>query len=136
MSLKQIIYVSQPFGFDESTLNGILMVARRKNLQCDVTGALICRGDAYLQLIEGPEIAIRDTYRRIASDARHTNVNLLFDDLVDDRLFPRWAMRDDPARSWMWTQAQVTAGAITKATRPELLAVFERLKADAPRDGQ
>ena len=39
-------------------------------------------------------------------------------------------MRDDPARSWMWTQKQVAAGAIANATRPELLGVFERLKAE------
>ncbi len=61
MGLMKIIYVSQPSGFDQSTLNSILMVARRKDIQCDVTDALICRGDTYLQSIEGPEIAIRDT---------------------------------------------------------------------------
>ena len=133
MSLIQIIYVSQPFGFDESMLNSILMDARRKNVQYDVTGALICRADAYLQLIEGPESAIMETYRRIASDDRHIDVKLLFSEPVTDRLFPEWAMRDDPARSWMWTQAQVEAGAIAKATRPELLAVFDRLKAESPR---
>ena len=132
MSLMQIIYVSQPFGFDESMLNGILMEARRNNLRHDVTGALICRADAYLQLIEGPEGAIRDTYARIASDDRHVGVKFLFGEPVTDRLFPGWAMRDDPARSWMWTQAQVSAGAIAKATRPELLAVFDRLKAEVP----
>ena len=132
MKLIQIIYVSQPFGFDNSRLNGILSDSRRNNLRDEVTGALICRADAYLQLIEGPEGAIRDTYARIASDDRHANVNLLFEEPVNDRVFPGWAMRDDPARSWMWTQAQVAAGAIAKATRPELLAVFERLKTEEP----
>lgn len=132
MSLYQIIYVSHPFGFDEAVLNGILMVSRRNNVRDDVTGALICRADAYLQLIEGPEAAIRSTYARIASDDRHAEVKFLFGEPVTNRLFPGWAMRDDPARSWMWTQAQVTAGAIVNATRPELLAVFERLKAEAP----
>ncbi len=132
MSLIQIIYVSQPFGFDEATLNSILMDARRKNLQADVTGALICRADAYLQLIEGPEAAIKDTYARITHDDRHINVKLLYSEAVKDRLFPGWAMRDDPARSWMWTQAQVAAGAIAKATRLEHLAVFERLRAQHP----
>ena len=132
MSLMQIIYVSQPFGFDESTLNSILTDARHKNLQSSITGALICREDAYLQLIEGPEPAIRETYKRISFDDRHINVKFLFGEMVMERLFPGWAMRDDPARSWMWTQAQVAAGAIAKATRPDLLAVFDRLKAEAP----
>ena len=132
MGLIQIIYVSQPFGFDNAMLNGILMDSRRNNLRDDVTGALICRADAYLQLIEGPEAAIRGTYARISSDDRHANVSLLFSEAVTDRVFPGWAMRDDPAHSWMWTQAQVAAGAIGQATRPELLAVFDRLQAEAP----
>ncbi len=132
MSLLQIIYVSHPFGFDEAMLNGILIDSRRNNLRDDVTGDLICRADVYLQLIEGPEISIRSAYARIAADNRHADVNFLFGEPVTDRLFPGWAMRDDPARSWMWTQAQVAAGAINEATRPELLAVFDRLKAEAP----
>ena len=132
MSLFQIIYVSHPFGFDAAMLNAILIDSRRNNLRDDVTGALICRADAYLQLIEGPEAAIRGAYARIAADNRHANVNFLFGEPVTDRIFPEWAMRDDPARSWMWTQEEVAAGAIAKATRPELLAVFERLKAEAP----
>jgi len=132
MSLIQIIYVSQPFGFEYAMLNGILADARRNNLRDGVTGALICRADAYLQLIEGPEVAIRRTYARITSDDRHTNVKLLFEEPVTDRIFPGWAMRDDPARSWMWSQSEVAAGAIVKATRPGILAVFTRLKNEAP----
>jgi hypothetical protein len=132
MNLIQIIYVSQPFGFEDAMLNGILADARRNNLRDDITGALICRADAYLQLIEGPEVAIRRTYARIASDDRHTNVKLLFEEPVTDRIFPGWAMRDDPARSWMWSQSQVAAGKIAEATRAELLAVFTRLKNEDP----
>jgi hypothetical protein len=131
MSLIQVIYTSQPFGFDEAMLNGILADSRRNNLRTGVTGALICRADVYLQLIEGPEPAIETTYGRIKSDDRHREVRLLSSQPINSRLFPEWAMRDDPARSWMWTQAQVAAGAVAGATRPELLAVFERLKADA-----
>lgn len=131
MGLLQIIYVSQPFGFDEALLNGILADARRNNLRDDVTGALICRADAYLQLIEGPDSAVRAAYARIANDDRHGEVTLRFAEPVDTRLFPEWAMRDDPAHSWMWTQAEVAAGAILRASRAELLAVFRRLLAEA-----
>ncbi len=130
MGLIRIIYVSQPFGFDEAMLNGILADSRRNNTRDDVSGALICRADAYLQFIEGPEAAIRATYARISTDNRHLDVRLLVDESVSGRLFPEWAMRDDPARSWMWSQAQVAAGAIDNATRTELVAVFERLKAE------
>ena len=131
VNLVRIVYVSQPFGFDEAMLNGILLDSRRNNLRDDVTGALICRADVYLQLLEGPEAAIRATYARIVADNRHLDARLLFEDTATERLFPGWAMRDDPARSWMWTQPQVAAGAIARATRPELLYVFDRLRAEA-----
>ena len=130
MSLTQIIYSSKPFGFDASVLDDILTVSRVLNSRDDITGTLICRADMYLQLIEGPDAAIQATYNRIRGDDRHMEVKLLVSHDVTDRLFPKWAMRDDPARSWMWTQAEVAAGAIEAATPPQILAMFERLAAE------
>ncbi|NEU12139.1 BLUF domain-containing protein [Methylobacterium sp. BTF04] len=130
MHLVQIIYASRPFGFDQETLNGILSQSRRCNLRDDITGALICRSDLYLQLLEGPEDAITATYARIIRDDRHLEVNRLSYETVTERLFPGWAMRDDPARSWMWTQAEVAKGAIAEATPQEVLAIFKRIAAE------
>ena len=130
MSLTQIIYSSKPFGFDASVLDDILTVSRVLNSRDDITGTLICRADMYLQLIEGPDAAIQATYNRIRGDDRHMEVKLLVSHDVTDRLFPKWAMRDDPARSWMWTQAEVAAGAIEAATPPQILAIFERLASE------
>lgn len=131
MSLTQIVYYSKPFGFDASVLDDILTVSRARNSRDDITGTLICRGDMYLQLIEGPDAAIQTTYQRIEADDRHLEINLVVSRLVTDRLFPKWAMRDDPARSWMWSQQEVAAGAIAAATPPQILAIFERLASEA-----
>ena len=125
----QLIYASQPFGFDEAMLNGILSDARRCNARDDITGALICRADVYLQLLEGPEAAVDAAFARIGHDDRHGEVVRLSRQTVEDRLFPGWSMRDDPARSWMWTPAEIGAGALARAGRAELLAVFARLAA-------
>jgi hypothetical protein len=130
MSLTQIIYASRPFGFDVSVLDDILTTSRVNNARDDITGTLICRGDMYLQLIEGPRLAIADTYTRICGDDRHVEVSLLLSHTVSERLFPRWAMRDDPPRSWMWTQEQVAAGAIQNTSAADVLAIFERLAAE------
>lgn len=129
MGLIHLIYASRPFGFDENMLNGILADARRNNPRHDITGALICRADIYLQLLEGPEAAIQAAYARIAVDDRHMDLVKLRQTPITRRLFPDWAMRDDPARSWMWTQAQVSDGAAARATPDEALAVFTRLAA-------
>ena len=131
MGLAQLIYASQPFGFDETVLRGILSDARRRNQRDDITGALICRADIYLQLLEGPSEGVEAAFGRIAHDNRHLEVQRLFFEPIEDRLFPAWAMRDDPARSWMWSERQVAGGAVSEATHAELLAIFQRL-ADSP----
>jgi hypothetical protein len=81
----------------------------------------------YLQLLEGPQEKVDASYQRIQRDRRHLEVKLLSRRNVTERLFPGWAMRNDPARSWMWNQAEVDAGAINRATEAEAVAIFERL---------
>ena len=126
----QLTYASRPFGFDTAMLAGILLDARRCNTRDGITGLLICRADLYLQLLEGPEAAVDAAYRRIAADDRHMDLTLLTRRSITHRLFPRWAMRDDPARSWLWSKAEVDDGVLTRASENEILAVFERLAGD------
>lgn len=129
---KRLIYRSQPFGFDRSMLAGILSAARRNNPQLGITGALVCRQDLYLQLIEGPADAIDALYARICDDDRHANVELLLSEVATERLFPNWAMLDDEAPSLFWSAADVAAGALEAASPEELLAPFIRLSAANP----
>ncbi len=128
--LVQLIYSSQPFGFDESALNGILIIARRNNPRDAITGALICRHDLYLQLLEGPRAAVEARYLSIARDNRHLEVVKRVSRPVTERLFPNWAMRDDPARSWMWTATEVDQGVLDRAAPADFIAVFTRLAAE------
>ncbi|WP_082487636.1 BLUF domain-containing protein [Methylobacterium sp. Leaf89] len=130
MTLVQLIYASRPFGFDQSTLDSILTQSRRCNTRDGLTGALICRGDLYLQLLEGKEEAIADTYARIVRDDRHLEINRLSYAAATERLFPAWAMRSDPARTWMWSQDDVANGAATQASPEYVLGIFRRLAAE------
>ena len=131
MSLMQLIYASTPFGFDNPTLNQILSVARRNNARDDITGALICRADLYLQLLEGPRAAVTASFHKILSDDRHLDVVLIVCGDIKSRMFPKWHMKDDPAQSWMWTQEQVSAGAIDQASADDVRAVFARLLSES-----
>ena len=74
MGLFQVIHPSRPFGFDTGILSKIPLDARRLNARDDITGALICRADIYLQLLEGPEATVRQTMERIKRDDRHLEV--------------------------------------------------------------
>jgi hypothetical protein len=127
MDLSQIIYSSRPFGFDEALLGGILSDARRNNTRDGITGALICRADVYLQMLEGPADVVEAAFARIARDDRHLEVEMRFSTHVTERLFPQWSMRDDPAKSWMWTQEEVANGVLSSASPMQVLAVFTRL---------
>jgi hypothetical protein len=113
-------------------LAGILSAARRNNPRLDITGALICRHDLYLQLIEGPAEAIDALFARIAADDRHANVEVLLSEPMGDRMFPNWAMLDDTAPSQFWSAEDVAAGALEAASQNELRAPFLRLSAAHP----
>ena len=108
-------------------LAGILVGARRNNPRSAITGALICRHDLYLQLIEGPDEAIDALYARISKDDRHLDVRLLLSETDGERLFPEWAMLDDQHPSIAWSIDDVAKGAIEAASPEELRGVFERI---------
>jgi hypothetical protein len=127
MEMIQLAYASRPFGFDTAMLSGILFDARPRNTADGITGALICRADLYLQLLEGPPAAVDAAFARIERDDRHLDIRPLVRRPATTRLFGAWAMRDDPARSWMWTQAEVDAGALDRVTPDEVMAAFHRL---------
>ncbi len=127
MAIAQLIYCSQPFGFDEAMLGGILLQARRNNARDGLTGALIARGDIYIQLLEGPAAAVATTFARILVDNRHLAVVRLSEIETEVRLFPKWTMRDDMAPSLAWSAAEVERGAPLNLPAAEVRAVFERL---------
>ena len=132
MALTQLIYASRPFGFYTSTLSNILLDARRCNGRDDITGALIARGDLYLQLLEGPKDKVEACFDRIRNDDRHVDVTRLMTRTIKNRLFPEWTMRDDPAHSWVWSIEDVENGAVERATEDEVLGFFERLASLKP----
>ena len=100
---------------DERELLPILMTSMRNNARVGLTGILLYGPpeplpapdeDApptgtvvpfegpgvFVQWLEGPEEAVRNTYERIGQDARHTDVEILDRGTSDRRLFPHWSM--------------------------------------------
>lgn len=128
----RLIYRSQPFGFESAMLASILSAARRNNPQWEITGALVCRHDVYLQLIEGPSASIEALYSRILNDDRHTDIRLLLEEEMGERLFPAWSMLDDQAPSLFWSAEDVAKGALEAASPDELRAPFIRLSKAHP----
>jgi hypothetical protein len=136
MTVTQLIYASQPFGFDMSGMRQILLSAERNNTRDDITGALICREDLYLQLLEGPDELVEAAFKRIERDDRHISIMRLVSRPSTHRLFAQWAMRHDPARSWMWSRDEVAKGAIGAAQPESVVGVFERLSREGETAGE
>lgn len=128
MDLFRAIYTSRPFGYDSAILSTILMDARRANLRDDITGALICREDIYMQWLEGPESEVRNALARIDRDDRHIDMKLQVAGGVQGRQFGEWAMLHDPAASWIWSQGEVAGGAVGRARPEEIEAFFMPLR--------
>tara|TARA_A100000164_G_C21637497_1_gene644207 strand:+ start:22 stop:432 length:411 start_codon:yes stop_codon:yes gene_type:complete len=131
MKTFQLIYSSQPFGYNLEILSSILTTSRVNNKKRNITGALICREDIFLQLLEGPKENIQETYQSIKRDDRHLNVQHLLDHNINQRLFPAWAMKDDPVKTWMWSKEEVANGIVSKLTPDEVINVFEKLSKES-----
>jgi hypothetical protein len=92
-SLRTLTYVSSATGaLEQPQLLALLDSARRHNEAADVTGLLLHRGNAFFQILEGPETSVREIYQRICDDDRHDNIELLIDEPTSKRQFPDWRM--------------------------------------------
>ena len=94
MKLFCAIYTSRPAGPQHAfEVMSILETSRRNNQRDDVSGVLFCNASTFVQLLEGPAVAVNTTFQRICRDERHTDVRLLWYGEVQERQFPGWYMR-------------------------------------------
>ncbi|MEM9394594.1 MAG: BLUF domain-containing protein [Pseudomonadota bacterium] len=131
----QLIYSSRPFGYDQATLDGILLDARRCNTRDQITGALVCRQDVYVQMLEGNREKVSASYDRIRRDDRHLEVKLRFFGDASERLFGKWAMLHDPAKSWLWSRAEISGGILDRAGVSDFKRLFQVLANNVNSDG-
>ena len=73
-------------------IESILEASRAKNVDRDITGALLVWQDYVVQTLEGEEGAVRGLYEKIAVDPRHEAVTLLEAKPIETRNFVKWSM--------------------------------------------
>ena len=82
---------------DAVALDGIFRASLRNNIRDRITGALALPDGKFVQVIEGRKRNLDALMGRIRADDRHTNLVVLVDWSISDRLFAGWAMaRPDP----------------------------------------
>lgn len=87
---RQLFYTSRcAHGVD---VEAILQQSRHNNAVDGITGLLWHDDGHFLQVIEGPESSVAETYGRIARDPRHHDLTILSDRPVDTREFGYWSM--------------------------------------------
>ncbi|RYG70711.1 BLUF domain-containing protein [bacterium] len=77
---------------NEDALIELLRQSRVKNEAGGITGLLLYREGLFMQLLEGPEGAVRSCYERICRDPRHHDILMLLEKPSRQRLFGGWAM--------------------------------------------
>jgi hypothetical protein len=77
---------------DDAGLLDILKVARIRNADLGITGALMLYDNWFAQVLEGPQISVEALYAKIASDPRHDGVTIDQAGPATGPLFSKWAM--------------------------------------------
>jgi hypothetical protein len=92
-STFHILYRSQAIGHPtRNELQAILDWSIAYNAQHQLTGLLLYSDQQFVQLLEGPEAAVRLLYARIQQDTRHAQIVTLSDGPGPARLFAEWQM--------------------------------------------
>lgn len=94
--MKRILYISAASaGVSDTDIADILAASRRNNANAGVTGMLLHIDGGFLQILEGPDAAVEETYARIAADGRHNHVVMLWSEAAPERAFDDWSMGFD-----------------------------------------
>lgn len=92
-SLFLLVYESRAADTTRAAdLQSILDEARCHNAEVGITGLLLYAHRQFIQVLEGPEAAVRELYASIRDDPRHTDVTTLLTTTVAERSFPGWQM--------------------------------------------
>jgi len=88
-----IVYISSAVQlFSDADLAAILKQARQKNADLEITGILLYKDGDIMQLLEGPDEAVKKVAATIYADQRHSGIIQLLERKISKREFPDWSM--------------------------------------------
>ncbi len=138
--LVRLLYASRAVKvFDQEELTAILRKSRSANPDLGITGVLCFSQGIFLQVLEGGRRAVNELYNRIAADPRHTQVELMRYEEIDERSFAGWAMgqvdmaRLNPALALKYSERSTldpfsVSGKVSMALFEELVATASILR--------
>ncbi|MBC7681449.1 MAG: BLUF domain-containing protein [Ferruginibacter sp.] len=91
--LLSLVYVSSArTRLREPELEQLLSLSRTRNQQDALTGVLLYNDGNFMQYLEGPGTALRQTYQRICANPLHGNLIEMVLEPIAERSFSTWAM--------------------------------------------
>jgi hypothetical protein len=88
----------------------LLKISRSKNQEVGITGLLLYTANRFVQLLEGDEQAVRETYGRILADNRHRDIAMVFEQTVEERDCPDWSMGFQALEDSEWLEFPTPEG--------------------------
>lgn len=96
----RIIYRSEAApNVTDADFRMIAMFSRMYNMREGIAGLLLHCDGKIMQVLEGPEDAVKHLFEKIRHDKRHENVETLMDCPVEAPIFAEWSMGFRPMES-------------------------------------
>ena len=76
----------------QADLHALCSFAKKYNAQAQITGIITFHEGSFAQVLEGPEIAVRELLRRIITDSRHDSVKIIAEGPIAERCYADWSM--------------------------------------------
>lgn len=93
MPLYCLVYTSvSSQEMSDDDLKALLKKSREKNKKLNITGMLLHLDPFFIQILEGEEEAVLDSFNRIKEDSRHQKVSLIYKKQIKERAFSDWTM--------------------------------------------
>ena len=130
--IRRLAFVSRPVvGLSLLEIPRIVAIGRSRNAANDIRGVQVFTGLDFAQLIEGPQSAVADLWRRIRADGRHCDIVTLVDERTQACWFDDWrvAFTSDGPTVGRIASWRTSVAAWDDAWRTELKAVFSSLDA-------
>ncbi len=91
--MYSLIYICSAVApFSPAELDELLKKSRSNNHDLDITGLLLYKDGSFMQLLEGPEAAVKTTLLKIEADPRHRGILVLLERERAEREFSEWSM--------------------------------------------
>lgn len=91
--MKYLIYLSTAAELlNQEQLLQILKTSRKNNSANHITGMLLYGEGTFVQVLEGDEDVVNETYSRISADQRHFGLIKMAEGNLVQRNFPEWSM--------------------------------------------